>query len=316
MRDVEAPLRTLTATHGVFLRREALELGVDDRGLRRSVRRSQVVKVRHGAYAFTDEWARLDDVGRHAVLTRAAMRTLGDNVAASHHSACALHEMDLWDVGLDVAHVTRLDGGAGRYEGGVRHHEGLVLPDDVQLVDGMQVMRPERAALESAMLSGVERGLVTVNSGLHRELFDRRQLGAQYQLMQSWPESQHLQLVTRLADGRIQSVGESRSSFLFWSQGLPLPQPQYEVNDGSTLVGVTDFAWPQYGLIVEFDGRLKYQKYLRPGEEPGDAVFREKQREDYIRRVTGWVVIRLVWADLGHPARTAAVLRPYLRAAV
>jgi len=53
---------------------------------------------------------------------------------------------------------------------------------------------------------------------------------------------------------------------------------------------------------------VKYQKYLRPGEDAGDAVFREKRREDAIRRVTGWRVIRLSWADLAHPARTAAIL--------
>ena len=131
---------------------------------------------------------------------------------------------------------------------------------------------------------------------------------AQHQLMQSWPDSQHLHVVTRLADGRVESVGESRALFLFWSQGLPMPELQFEVRDGWRLVGATDFAWPEHRLIVEFDGRVKYQKFLRHGEDPGDAVFREKRREDDIRRVTGWRVIRLTWADLAHPARTAAML--------
>jgi len=243
------------------------------------------------------------------------MRTLGDRVAASHHSACSLLGLDLWDVALDVAHVTRLDGGAGRSESDIRHHEGLVVPDDVLLLDGFQVMRPARAALESATLSGVERGLVTVNSGLHNNLFDEHALEVQRRAMQSWPGAQHLQLVTRLADKRIESVGESRSLFLFWSQGLPLPALQYEIWDGPHLLGYADFAWPEHGLIVEFDGRSKYQKYLREGEDPGDAVFREKRREDAIRRVTGWTVIRLVWADLAHPARTAALLRSAMRTA-
>ena len=315
MRDVDAPLRTITAAHGAFLRREAIAAGLEDRLLRREVRHGRLVKVRHGAYAFADEWSAGDVVHRHVILTRAAMRTLGDRVTASHVSACALHGMDLWDVPLDVAHVTRLDGGAGRRERDVQHHEGLVLPEDVQLLDGFQVMRPARAALESATTSGVERGLVTVNSGLHMQLFDREALMAQYALMQSWPESQHLQVVTRLADGRVESVGESRSLFLFWSQGLPMPELQYPVRDRGRLIGTVDFAWPQHRLIVEFDGRVKYQKYLRPGEDPGDAVFREKRREDAIRRITGWTVIRLTWADLADPVRTAAILREAFAAA-
>jgi hypothetical protein len=315
MRDVDAALRAITAGHGVFLRREAVELGFEDRDLQRGVRRGRLVKVRHGAYAFADECSSLDDVGRHRLLGRAIMRTLGDRVAASHHTACALHDLELWDVPLHVAHVTRLDDGSGRVESDLRHHEGLVLPDDVQLQDGFNVMRPVRAALESALLSGVERGLVTVNSGLRRGLFDTHDLAVQHDLMQSWPGSQPLQVVTRLADGRAECVGESRALYLFWSQGLPTPQLQLEVRDGRRLVAVTDFAWPEHRLIVEFDGRVKYQKYLRAGEDPGDAVFREKRREDDIRRVTGWAVVRLTWADLAHPARTAAWLRSSMQSA-
>jgi hypothetical protein len=283
--------------------------------LRRGVRRGRLIKVRHGAYAFSDEWTVLGDVDRYALHSRAAMRTLGDRVAASHHSACALHELALWDVPLDAVHVTRLDDGSGRSERDIRHHQGLVLPDDVQLFEGFQVIRPVRAALESAMLSGVERGLVTVNSGLHRRLFRAEELEIQRRRMQAWPGAQHLQIVTRLADERIASVGESRSLHLFWSQGLPMPEMQVEVWDGSRLVGVVDFLWRKHRLIVEFDGRVKYQTYLRPGEEPGDAVVREKRREDTIRRLTGWRVLRLTWADLAHPSRTAALIRAALAAA-
>jgi hypothetical protein len=315
MRDVDTALRHITAVHGAFLRREAVELGLDDRALRRAVRRGQLVKVRHGAYVHAEDWPGLDEVGRHVVLTRAAMRTLGDRVAASHHSGCALHGMDLWDVPLGVAHVTRLDGGAGRTEGDVVHHEGLMLAEDVRVVESLNVMRPARAALESALLSGVERGLVTVNSGLHRGLFDQDELTAQQLLMQSWPDSRHLQVVARLADGRVESVGESRALHLFWSQGLPMPVPQFEVRDGQRLVGFTDFAWPEHKLLVEFDGRVKYGRFLRPDEDPGDAVFREKRREDDLRRVTGWRVIRLTWTDLADPVRTAAIIRAELRRA-
>ena len=35
-------------------------------------------------------------------------------------------------------------------------------------------------------------------------------------------------------------------------------------------------------------------------------MFREKKREDMIRRLTGWVCVRIVWADLFDPARMVA----------
>ncbi len=40
----------------------------------------------------------------------------------------------------------------------------------------------------------------------------------------------------------------------------------------------------------EFDGRIKYGRLLRPGQEAGDAVFEEKRREDAIRD-EGWKVV-------------------------
>jgi hypothetical protein len=305
-------LRAITGRHGVFFRREAIEVGLTDRQIADEVRRGRLVKVRHGTYAFADDWGRLAGVERLATQTRGVVRGLGPVVAASHHSAAALHGMDLWGVPLETVHVTRLDGGAGRTESGVTHHEGVCLGDEVVSVEGTPAVRPVRAALESASLSDVERGLVTVDSGLRQGLFTPSELTAQYELMQSWPGTQHLQLVSRLADGGSGSVGESRSRFLCWSHGLPMPTLQFEVYDGSRLVGVTDFAWEEYGLLGEFDGRVKYGRYLRPGEDPGDAVFREKRREDEIRRLTGWRIIRLTWADLANPARTAERIRSML----
>ncbi|HET6562907.1 MAG TPA: type IV toxin-antitoxin system AbiEi family antitoxin domain-containing protein [Marmoricola sp.] len=311
-----AVLRTITARHGSFQRREALEVGFNDASLRRGVRRGVLVRVRHGAYAFADDWVGLDDVDRHLVLAGAVLRSLGPVVAASHHTGSLLHGLELWDADLSRVHVTRLDGGAGRTERDVVHHEGVSLDTDVVQVGNHLVVRPVRAALESALITGVEQGLVVVESGLRKARFTLDQLAAQHALMRFWPAAAHLQLVTRLADVRSESVGESRSMNLFWAQGLPRPQQQFEVYDaGGRLVGTTDFAWPEHGLLGEFDGKAKYLRYLRPGEEPGDAVFREKQREDRLRRVTGWSMVRLTWADLYDPARTAAYVRSLMRKA-
>ena len=313
--DRWAALQTIAHREGAFLRREAVAHAVDDATLRRATRSGVLVRVRHGAYAFAAGWDDLDDRGRHVLRSRAAMRVLGDRVALSHHSASAVFDLDLWDVPLEQVHVTRLDGGAGRSEGDVRHHEALVLDSDLVRLHGAPVVRPVRAALESASLSGLERGLVTVDSGLRNGLFTAADLAAQHALMQSWPGAQHLHVVTRLADGRSGSVGESRSRYLFYIQRLPAPVLQFPVYDGGRLVGISDFAWPGSGLLGEFDGRVKYGRLLRPGEDAGDAVFREKRREDLLRRLTGWRMVRLVWADLHSPERTAAWLRSELRVA-
>jgi hypothetical protein len=306
------PLRLLTLERGYFLRREALALGVGDGPLRRGVRSRQLVKVRHGAYTFRDLWQAATAIERHAVLSRAVLHVHEHRVALTHHSAVVLHGIDHWRLPLDQVHVTRLDGGSGRDAGDVKHHVGKVEPDDLVRVAGLPMVSPVRAAVESATILDAERALVVLDSGLRQGLFDRAELTDQAALLESWPGSLGLHVVARLADGRSGSVGESRSRYLFWCAGLPAPQLQYEVYDEHGLVGVCDFAWPEHGLLGEFDGQVKYGALLRPGETASDAVFREKQREDRLRRATGWSVVRLTWDMLATPERTAAYLRAML----
>ena len=63
---------------------------------------------------------------------------------------------------------------------------------------------------------------------------------------------------------------------------------------------------------MEFDGRVKYEKLLEPGQRASDVVIAEKRREDLIRRLTGWRCLRITWSDLEHPERTAAMIRTAL----
>jgi len=74
-------------------------------------------------------------------------------------------------------------------------------------------------------------------------------------------------------------------------------------------VARVDFAWPELKVIVEFDGAEKYHRYRLPGETIEQMVMREKRREDLIREATGWIVIRITWADLGTPIATSRRIR-------
>lgn len=103
-------------------------------------------------------------------------------------------------------------------------------------------------------------------------------------------------------DPRSESVGESYSRVVLHQIGLPAPTPQFDViaADGR-LIGRTDFGWEGRRTVGEFDGKVKYGRLLKPGQEPGDVVFEEKRREGAIRDL-GWQVVRWVWADLFRPA--------------
>jgi hypothetical protein len=131
--------------------------------------------------------------------------------------------------------------------------------------------------------------------------------------MEQWPDSRVVELVLRLADGRIESVGESRTLWACFHEGLPMPVPQYVVRDRRGCeVARVDFAWPELGTFLEFDGRIKYEALLRPGERASDVVLRERDRERLICETTGWVCIRVTWAELADPARLAARIRGVL----
>lgn len=310
------PLRLLAAECGFFTRLEAKAAGYADREVTRMVRQRSWTRIRRGAYVFTDSWAQLDSVGRHRVRSSAVLRSLGDAVALSHVSGVVRHGIDIWGLPLDKIHVTRLDGGPGRIEGDVIHHEGFWTDADVVTVDGERVLRPDRCVLEAASRAGGEVCLCLLDSGLRSRAFSVDELRRRYSLMQHWPFMHRVAPLVPLADGRSGSIGESRGRWLFRAVGLPAPVLQYEVQrpDGS-IAGITDWAWPAHGAFGEFDGRIKYGRLLRPGQEPGDAVFAEKRREDELRELTGNTMIRLIWTDFDQAAETSARLRRALRLA-
>ncbi len=307
-------LRMLTERQGFFTRAQAADLGYDDRAVAREVRAGRWVRFRRGFYALADTWGEMDQVERHRVRSRAVLSSLGDRVALSHVSGVVAHDLPTWGLDLTRVHVTRLDGGPGRVEGDVVHHEGVCLGEDVSCWEEGLVTTPVRSAFEAgSRAGGREVGLVLLDALLHQGLATEREMDAQFKLMEHWPFLRSMHLPYRLADGRAESVGESRGRWLFRKHRIPAPVLQFEVVDGAgQVVGTSDWAWPEHGVLGEFDGRIKYGRLLKAGQEPGDAVFAEKQREDLMREVSGCRMIRFVWVDLDRGATTANRLRRQL----
>jgi hypothetical protein len=308
-------LRDMAAMRGYFLRREAVELGVDDRTLCGAVKRGTLVRIRQGAYCPTDVWREMSDVGRHLARAHASHDLLSGAAALSHVSALADYGCPLWRVPLERVHVTRLDGGSSRLEAGVIHHRGGLAADDVIESDGRMVTAPARSLLDSLTLLSTPAGMVAGDWMLSQDLTTHDELWSLKGEMQRWPKTLSLEVLIRLLDGRSQSVGESRSRFLFWTLHLPMPQLQFHVYDRTgALIAITDFAWPEHGVYGEFDGRVKYGRLLKPGQEPGDVVFAEKRREDLVRSATGGTMVRYTWDDLHAQSEPSQRLLRLLRA--
>ena len=58
---------------------------------------------------------------------------------------------------------------------------------------------------------------------------------------------------------------------------------------------------------------IKYGRLLKPGQSVGEVVMDEKNREDRLREVTGWSMIRFTWSDLHVRGVTAERVRRMMR---
>lgn len=297
----------------VFLRKTLLVRGYDDRAIARLLADGILVRVRRGSYSDKAGHDGLDKAGRHGLRARAVVQQAQTDVVLSHVSGLPEYDAPTWGLDLTDVHVTRPDGRAGRHEAGVHQHCGTIIDGDVVDRHGLKVMSPTRLVLEVTTVAGLEPSLVVANHFLHCEATTKEALNERYALMEKWPNTLRTGLVLHLADGRIESVGETRSFVLIFNHGLPLPEPQYAILDGhGREIARVDFAWPELGVFLEFDGRVKYEKLLRPGQRASDVVLAEKEREKLICRLTGWRCIRITWADLARPAATAAMIRAEL----
>jgi hypothetical protein len=300
MKEILGPLRS-----PILLRSELLAAGHSDRDIARLVRAQILRRVRHGAYVDTATWTAADADGRHALRARAVVKQAGTRLVLSHVSALPFFDAPTWGMSLNDVQVTRPDARCGRREAGVRQHRGRLLDSDVVMRRGLEVTSGTKTALDVTCVAGTEASLVAVNFLLHHGLTTVADLRARYALMSHDPFTLKTDLVLRLADERLESVGESRTVFMLYRGGVPAPEPQYELRgDDGALIARLDFAWPGLGVWLEFDGRQKYVKYLRQGETVVDAVLREKKREQMVAELTGWRCIRITWADLEHATVT------------
>lgn len=305
----------LVDEHGVLLRRDVVASGYDDKALQRLLEMNVLVRIRQGAYARAEHWAAWSPAQRHRCRARAVMRQYAEGtVALSHGSAVQLYGGPDWRLDLDAVHVTSLFGTGGRRSAGVVHHKGSCgVQDLTRRGSGLWVTAPARTVLDTASIVGLDAGVVVADWFLYHGLTSKEELRLHSARMDVWPNTLRHRRVVQLSSPLRESIGETLSCMLFMKERLPFPELQWEVRhpDGR-LAGRTDFAWPAHRAFGEFDGKVKYHRYRRPGESIEEAVMREKEREDLLRELTGFRMIRLTWPDLAAPRRTAERIRRML----
>ena len=99
------------------------------------------------------------------------------------------------------------------------------------------------------------------------------------------------------ADGRAESAGETFTRWVLMRHGLRVPDLQVKVPTRHGTYRI-DMGWPELKIGIEFDGKVKYTR-LADGD-PAEVVLKEKRRQSHLER-EGWVIIRVIWADLFRP---------------
>lgn len=293
----------LQAQRGVASVRQLAEVGCSRHMTDRLVRQKRLVRLRRDVVVDAEVWRDAAPWQRHALRARGVMQSLDPlgegSVALSHHSALAILGLAVYG-GDDRVHLVRTDAQRGRSDEVIQVH-APVPTESVTTADELRVTHPAVAALQTAGTFGACPGLVAADSALHQGVCTRVDLVEALDAHNFGKGVGAAKWVVALADGRIESAGESRTRWVLRAMGLPAPEPQVEIRDADgSFVARVDFLYREQRTIVEFDGLIKY---LTP-----EDLRAEKIREDRLRAL-GYEVVRLTWADLQHPDQVRSRIR-------
>lgn len=295
-----------------FTRRQALELGETDQSLNAALRAGTLVRLRHGVYAFAHRLVGLDIEERHLLLARAAVSQQRGAVALAGPTSALSHGFAVYGHDLRIVHLARLEGGSARRETGIVHHQvAPAVVDRIVAQDGLLTVSPEDAVWQVALLSGLEGGVVTADSALHRLPALTGPLARVVAGSRFHPHSRTARMTLRLSRRGAESPGESLTRMACYRHGIPAPTLQHQVfDDVGRLLGIADLYWEGYRLLGEFDGRIKYERLRKVDESASDVVTDEKTREDKMRS-TGRGMSRFIWSEVqpGSAARRMEKLR-------
>lgn len=297
-----------------ILRSDALaRSGVDPTTLARLVRRQILHRVVTGRYASIRDWSALDELERHRLLVMAVASRMSNDPVFSHHAAAALWRIPLlgrWPSKIDV---TVPSASGGRSSGLVRRHCRASFPPPLAQIDGMLVTTPARTAADLARVLSFRDGVAVLDAVLSSRFdADETSGDAIAAELESRPGGRGIRTARAalaFASPLAESVWESASRVAIDQLGFPPPVLQKEFRWSSSVSYRVDFWWPEFGVIGEFDGLVKYG---RVDDESADTaretLIREKIREDRLRTFAPGFA-RWTAADVREPLRLADILR-------
>lgn len=278
------------------------------RDLQRRARTGELVRLRHGVYAGADAWAALDGVSRHLVRMRAATPLLRRGSVWALDSAAAVLGVPRLGAWPDRVHavVPGLEHDLQRV--GLTLHTGRPKESDGRF-HGVPFTDLAQTVVDLARRRSFSEAVVVLDHAVRRGV-GIEELAALAAGAGPWGHARVAQAL-ECCDSRHESVGESFFAARAAELRCPEMESQHEFRSADGIVDRVDFWLPREGIVVEFDGRQKYEDPVMLGGRTGAGVlWAEKLREDRIRarpEVNGFV--RVHWGHLVAPELLRAHLR-------
>ena len=281
-----------------------LAAGFTDDEIRKNRRSGLWQSVYRGTYCAASELALLADHEKYR-LRVLAVANRSQHLVVSHQSAALLLGLPVKDQDLHTVHLIRRGTGGGRSANGRTVRAAMLEPDETVLVDGVLVTSVARTLTDLGCTASRDAAVMAADHALRHKMLTPAELSAAMARTSHRRGGAPARRALRFADGRSESPGESTTRVILDHVGLPAPHLQVSIFAPSgKFLGRTDFGYPELGVLLEFDGFVKYSKLLKEEAQVVDVVVREKDRENLLRAM-GYLVVRIVWADLHNPAALA-----------
>ncbi|PYY45691.1 hypothetical protein DEJ03_09940 [Curtobacterium sp. MCLR17_043] len=282
--------------------------------IRRRAAAGELTRVARGLYAESAGWAALRPSEQHHVRLRSFADRIRPGDLISHVSAAVVFGVPLLTPPPTRIHVTSRGADRRTTNATFVVHADLDAERNERPVatpDGLLLCGLDRLATDLALTLPFTDAVVSLDALLRREV-EREDVRSAIERRGQKGRRRALRAIG-FADAASDSPGESYARARFDQFGTPPPVLQHRFRAPGEPDIVVDFWFPDAGVVVEFDGAVKYRSsaYLR-GRTPEEALFDEKIREDRLRTFPEVrTVVRLTWSDL----RNEWVFRAKLRQA-
>ena len=181
------------------------------------------------------------------------------------------------------------------------------VPIDLLQVGGLEVTSVAQTVVDIARLGSIFDAVVAGDAALHDGLCTMDQLSEVLESHRNCVGIRKARGTIRLLDIGSESPGETMVRLRLIDSGFKIPLTQLGIGVGGKTY-FADLAYLETGVIIEFDGWLKYDPKTNGGASMSDADRREHLRERDLR-AAGLTIHRITWADI----QTRAAFQAWLR---